>query len=491
MSRHRKGTLITLRDGRFQAQITLSDGTRQRLQPFPKGTSRAMALDKAEVLSEVASKRPAVTRSKVKEPVRNGSEWWKQLLEHRTRIGLTNVGGAYATHIQPLLDKHPSHVTTADCERLRDGLDTKVASGATSAKTAFNAWTVWTTAMKAASGLWKKDKPKSLKVREGDPCVGVAPPDMFESKDLQWLTPLEFLQLMKCEAVPAEWRCIYALGIYLFPRASELRALTWEDFDMVHGLVRIRHSFDDAGALKKTKTGNKGIRRFAVEPNLMPLLRDMHARANGTGPVITLPHRKWWALRLREHLQAAGVTRAELFSTDQTSKRLRFHDLRSTGLTWLAMRGDDPLKVMQRAGHSSFETTQKYIRTAEAIGGAIGDVFPAFATPQSHGESHGKCLTVENHCGGAGNRNAPGIRAVHVPAESRMVEGAEPIAAHELSTRNQVAVRMPPSESHGPSPLLDAALADAMLSMALRGMASRIALSFGGESTARQARGQA
>ncbi len=60
------------------------------------------------------------------------------------------------------------------------------------------------------------------------------------------------------------------------------------------------------------------------------------------------------------------------------------------------MRGDDPLKVMRRAGHSSFETTQKYIRTAEAIGGAIGEVFPTFAAPQSHGETHGKCLSVEN-----------------------------------------------------------------------------------------------
>jgi len=39
--------------------------------------------------------------------------------------------------------------------------------------------------------------------------------------------------------------------------------------------------------------------------------------------------------------------------------------------------------------------------------------------------------------------------------------------------------------------LLDAALADAMLSMALKGMAARIALSFGSESLAGQERGQA
>jgi hypothetical protein len=46
------------------------------------------------------------------------------------------------------------------------------------------------------------------------------------------------------------------------------------------------------------------------------------------------------------------------------------------GLTWMAIRGDDPLKIQQRAGHRTFETTQKYIRTAEAVGEVIGAVFP-------------------------------------------------------------------------------------------------------------------
>jgi hypothetical protein len=98
--------------------------------------------------------------------------------------------------------------------------------------------------------------------------------------------------------------------------------------------------------------------------------------ANGEGPVLTMRQQKWWADDLRRHLTAAKVKREALFSTDSTRKRLRFHDLRSTGLTWLAIRGDDVLKLQQRAGHSSFEMTQKYIRTAEAVGEVIGNVFP-------------------------------------------------------------------------------------------------------------------
>ena len=39
------------------------------------------------------------------------------------------------------------------------------------------------------------------------------------------------------------------------------------------------------------------------------------------------------------------------------------------------MLGDDPLKIQQRAGHTSFEMTQKYIRS-EAVGQVIGAEFP-------------------------------------------------------------------------------------------------------------------
>jgi len=85
---------------------------------------------------------------------------------------------------------------------------------------------------------------------------------------------------------------------------------------------------------------------------------------------------KWWAADLRKHLEAAQIKRAALFRNDATCKRLRFHDLRGTGLTWMAIRGDDALKIQQRAGHTTFDMTQKYIRTAGAVGEVIGAVFP-------------------------------------------------------------------------------------------------------------------
>ena len=72
----------------------------------------------------------------------------------------------------------------------------------------------------------------------------------------------------------------------------------------------------------------------------------------------------------------AGAKRTELFTTDKTRKAITFHDLRATGLTWMAIRGDEPLRIMQRAGHENFQTTQLYVREAEAIRDGFGEVFP-------------------------------------------------------------------------------------------------------------------
>jgi hypothetical protein len=43
----------------------------------------------------------------------------------------------------------------------------------------------------------------------------------------------------------------------------------------------------------------------------------------------------------------------------------------------MVVRGDDPLKIKQRCGHTTFSTTELYIREAEAIREGFGIVVPA------------------------------------------------------------------------------------------------------------------
>jgi integrase len=135
----------------------------------------------------------------------------------------------------------------------------------------------------------------------------------------------------------------------------------------------------DTGAVKATKT--KDVRKVPIEPNLLPLLEHMRDQASGEGRVVTaLPPRESLAKRLRKYLTWAGVTRAELFAEDETRRAINFHDLRHTGITWRAVRGDEPLKVQRAAGHDDLATTQRYINEAQTFEGVrFGEPFPLVA----------------------------------------------------------------------------------------------------------------
>jgi hypothetical protein len=83
------------------------------------------------------------------------------------------------------------------------------------------------------------------------------------------------------------------------------------------------------------------------------------------------------ATMLRTHLADAGVERAEQFARNARQKNITFHDLRATGITWMAVAGEEPLRIKQRAGHRTFSTTEGYIREAENLRSGFGEVFPA------------------------------------------------------------------------------------------------------------------
>ncbi len=106
----------------------------------------------------------------------------------------------------------------------------------------------------------------------------------------------------------------------------------------------------------------------------MPLLRAMHAEAKGKGAVVSLPRRPGSPRSSASYLKRADIERDDLFTSDATRKAVTFHDLRATGITWCAVRGDDPLKIMQRAGHTvEFSTTQIHLREAENLSRGFGE----------------------------------------------------------------------------------------------------------------------
>jgi integrase len=65
-----------------------------------------------------------------------------------------------------------------------------------------------------------------------------------------------------------------------------------------------------------------------------------------------------------EHLRLAGVTRAQLFETDDSSNALRAHDLRASFITVNLALGKNEAWITDRTGHRSSQMIYAYKRAA-------------------------------------------------------------------------------------------------------------------------------
>ena len=184
---------------------------------------------------------------------------------------------------------------------------------------------------------------------------------------------------MNAESVPLAFRRNVALCVYTYTRLGELCGLKWEDVHLEDGYIHVHRNVDPVtGQEKMTKGAQRGqsmSRRIPIEANLKPLLVAMKAAATSEW-VVDRKNPKGWSGLLKEYLKDAGVTRSELFASTATTCAIRFHDLRATGITWAIVRGDNPVTVAHRAHHTSYNTTQEYIREAENLRSGFGQVFP-------------------------------------------------------------------------------------------------------------------
>lgn len=375
MGRPAKGS-VELSGDHYKVRLSMPDGSRpwHHLEP---GWTLEEAEEIGRGLAKLAKEgKLPVAPKRVRAGEETVAQWMKRWLDHREARGLTSVKGdrgRLTKHVLPCLGAKPmGKVSRTDLEALVSTLDTKIRDGETAWKSATNVWGLVTKMFDDAA----HSKSLDLRVRADDPTEGVRGPDRGAKKAKVYLYPSEVLAVLTCERVPSRWRRLFALSVYLYLRAGELRSLTWGDVDLEHGTVHVHRGFDRMRSKAKATKGN-AARRFPVEPELLPLLRALHTESGGVGAVVKMPHMQILAVRLRKYLEWAGVTRADLFASDATRKHMTFHDLRATGITWMAIRGDEPLRIKQRAGHTDFATTEGYIREAEQLTEGFGAVFPA------------------------------------------------------------------------------------------------------------------
>lgn len=388
MPNKRTGSFETLADGTIRARFTFRDNLGRPRRPyvtFPAGTKGKRVRELLALMSREAEGQPWDPKRLPGTGISASptvAEYVEQLWIP-SRVGkidsLRADRSRWKNHIKPLLGHLKIAEVTADHLRaVVEVLDDKAANNDGvdgrdfGEKTAVNCWAVVRAIFRDAVG----SKRKELRILKVNPTADVVGPDGPDEIEKQWLYPAELRQLLECAAVPLWRRRLYACAVYLFCRPGEVLALLWDaSIDLEHGLVRINRAWstEKLAFNPYTKTGD--TRHFAIEPVLLPVLEAMRTEAPA-GAALLFPTPRHLARALREDLWAAGVRREALHVKAKGVRMMRFHDLRATGITYLALRGDSDNVVRDRAGHTDFKTTLEYIRRGQhAAGDRMTDPF--------------------------------------------------------------------------------------------------------------------
>lgn len=391
MARKPTGT-VEWRGDHWRARITLEDGSRPWLDlPASIGEhERERAKAKAAELAAYAREHK-LTRDPNAGALPSDAEsvesYVARWLDDRRRRGIKTCDDDAARlrkHLFPLVGAKA--IRTVDAKDLRAFvavLDGKIASGALAWKSAGNLWGLVGKLFADA----QRSKVEALRVRDDNPATGVAPPDRGVKRSKTFLYPDELTKLVTCAHIPKAWRRIYALAVYTYAREGELDALHCEDIDLERGVLHIHRSRDREGRIRETK--GRAARELPIEPNVLPVLRAMVRERGGKGRVCEIPRTSHSARGLRHDLKIAGIERAALYADDDTRKAVTFHDLRASGITWRAVRGDNAIEIQLCAGHTDLNTTQHYIRSAASLRSAFGEVFPVLPADLSEEDIDG------------------------------------------------------------------------------------------------------
>jgi len=377
----------------------LSDGKRGKWVPIPAKGDPPIALDDLEGAKAYArGLAPQVRAAGVTGcPIETVREWFGRLHKAKEAKGLATVKdmrGRAARWVFPVFgDKDIRAIGRTEGEALVAKLDAAVADfmrhgpgkGRLSPSTAANVWGDVQHAFDEA--VHAKDQ--GLRVLQANPLEHVRGPDGGEDRQGQILYSDELSALLRGQSadpersylnVPLYRRQTYAMAVYSKARASELEALTAADVDLVHGTITIAKQADAASkGRKQTKqTKTKRVRTVDIEPHLLPLIEALVACPQGkNGRLLHMPAPEDRAELLRKDLKTIGVTREALFiEHDPLQRAIVFHDLRDTGLTHMAVRGDSPILIQWAGGHTDFKTTQGYIARGQTERRRIGEPLP-------------------------------------------------------------------------------------------------------------------
>lgn len=262
------------------------------------------------------------------------------------------------------------------------------------------------------------ERPCRLRDRGTNPCDKSMRPAPDDEKIYSFLLPHEVLAVLAFEgavrgkrkafqlreADVLRWKVLLILGVYLGLRKENLRGLRWADVDL------------DSGSFVALRTKN-GLPIFATLhfDGVADVLRRWreHTPTLDTDPIVRISERQSRRARQVLHilLRAAGVTRSILFDSDPRVEPIRFHDLRSTFVTWARRAGHSEDFIRARTGHVTKAMIERYSKLATSVEAATFVPFPDLtnAIPEF---DHLAPELAPDACGGDGEEQEPRAEAL-------------------------------------------------------------------------------
>lgn len=177
--------------------------------------------------------------------------------------------------------------------------------------------------------------------------------ERYPEKDgkTRFLSDEERARLLEaCRA--SKWKKLYLLVLLALTtgaRRGELLELRWQDFDVEHGVVHVaRTKNGDPKALPLTQPVVEEVERLRGAPGALVF-------ASARKPDVAYNIEERW----RQALHAARV------------REFRFHDLRHSCASFLAMHGASLLEIGDLLGHRQISMTKRYSHLAAAHRSAL------------------------------------------------------------------------------------------------------------------------
>ena len=160
------------------------------------------------------------------------------------------------------------------------------------------------------------------------------------------------------EAMPPRLRAAVLLASWCSMRRGEIIGLERRDIDLRQGMISIERSATWArgGLLIGPPKTRAGYRRIAIPSNILGQIEEHLARyvcPEPSAPLITNES----GTRLRPGTLNTAWNEARMTIGRED---LRFHDLRHSGATWVAIAGATTKELMHRVGHSSPAAALRY-----------------------------------------------------------------------------------------------------------------------------------